>query len=184
MREVSRRALRLYPLLLSSARLVVLLQCIVTGGTPLNFRRQQNPGTRTLSRQSLLRQNDDFAPAAGANNNNSNCNKNRKRGIDHGLSHTAAAATDGISGEQTAAYASKTINTIMTATGGGIPSRGKAADTEDRDGAAAYPEAIEVSGADLASRSGGGAPHLDGVYLREWDVNGAPHFKRRSKVCD
>lgn len=24
--------------------------------------------------------------------------------------------------------------------------------------------------------------HLDGVYLREWDVNGAPHFKRRSKV--
>lgn len=24
--------------------------------------------------------------------------------------------------------------------------------------------------------------HLDGIYLREWDVNGAPHFKRRSKV--
>lgn len=43
---------------------------------------------------------------------------------------------------------------------------------------ALIPDALEVSGADLAK----GATHLDGVYLREWDVNGAPHFKRRSKV--
>lgn len=43
-----------------------------------------------------------------------------------------------------------------------------------------YPEAIQVSGADLVSR---GALQLDGVYVREWDVNGAPHFKRR-KVCN
>ena len=49
------------------------------------------------------------------------------------------------------------------------------------------PDAIEISGAELAVESTGGRPmqqqHLDGVYLREWDVNGAPHFKRRSKVC-
>lgn len=50
-------------------------------------------------------------------------------------------------------------------------------------------DAIEISGAELAVDSrGGGRPmrqqqHLDGIYLREWDVNGAPHFKRRSKVC-
>lgn len=43
---------------------------------------------------------------------------------------------------------------------------------------AEYPEAIEVSGADLV----GATVHLNGVYLREWDVNGAPHFKKRSKV--
>ena len=42
------------------------------------------------------------------------------------------------------------------------------------------PDAIEVSGADL----GTDPPHLDGVYIREREaeINGAPHFKRRSKV--
>lgn len=40
--------------------------------------------------------------------------------------------------------------------------------------------AVEVSGADSVR----GAVHLDGVYLREWDVNGAPHFRRRSKVIN
>lgn len=39
-------------------------------------------------------------------------------------------------------------------------------------------DAVEVSGADSVR----GAVHLDGVYLREWDVNDAPHFRRRSKV--
>lgn len=44
----------------------------------------------------------------------------------------------------------------------------------------ALPGAIKVSGADL----GRGAPYLDGVYIRERnaDINGAPHFKKRSKV--
>lgn len=136
-----------------------------------------------MIRPSLLWHIDDSALAAGAINN-CNRNKNWKRGTQHNLGHAAVAAARGISGGQTAAYASKAINTIITARGGGIQSRGNSADAEDGDGTAAYPEAIEVSGADLASRSGGGAPHLDGVYLREWDVNGAPHFKRRSKVCD
>ena len=53
-------------------------------------------------------------------------------------------------------------------------------------GGGSAPDAIEISGAELAVESSGGRPmqqqHLDGVYLREWDVNGAPHFKRRSKV--
>lgn len=44
----------------------------------------------------------------------------------------------------------------------------------------AYPDAVEVSGSD--PRVSSGTAHLDGVYLREWDVNGAPHFKRRSTV--
>ncbi|CAN0499346.1 unnamed protein product [Ectocarpus sp. 12 AP-2014] len=46
------------------------------------------------------------------------------------------------------------------------------------------PDAIEVWGADLAESTNGRSSqqqHLDGVYVREWDVNGAPHFKRRSK---
>lgn len=58
---------------------------------------------------------------------------------------------------------------------------------------ASAPDAIEISGAELAvdsssstsTSSGGRAAQqqrLDGIYLREWDVNGAPHFKRRSKV--
>lgn len=44
----------------------------------------------------------------------------------------------------------------------------------------ALPGAIKVSGADL----GRGAPYLDGVYIRERnaDINGAPHFRKRSKV--
>lgn len=45
--------------------------------------------------------------------------------------------------------------------------------------ASAIPDAVQVSGADLASS---GASQLDGIYLREWDVNGAPHFKKRSNV--
>lgn len=61
-------------------------------------------------------------------------------------------------------------------------------------GGASTPEAIEISGAELSdssSRNGSGGrakqhqhqqQHIDGIYLREWDVNGAPHFKRRSKV--
>lgn len=53
-------------------------------------------------------------------------------------------------------------------------------------GGASTPEAIEISGAELADSSNGSRrtqqQQLDGVYLREWDVNGAPHFKRRSKV--
>ena len=52
------------------------------------------------------------------------------------------------------------------------------------------PDAVEISGAELPvdSAGGGGRPtaqqqqRLDGIYVREWDVNGAPHFKRRSKV--
>lgn len=43
-----------------------------------------------------------------------------------------------------------------------------------------YPDAVEVSGADLHPAPG--TAQLDGVYLREWDVSGAPHFKRRSTV--
>ncbi|CAN0476488.1 unnamed protein product [Ectocarpus sp. 12 AP-2014] len=51
-------------------------------------------------------------------------------------------------------------------------------------GGSAAPDAIQVSGADLAESNNGRSSqqqHLDGVYVREWDVNGAPHFKRRSK---
>jgi len=54
---------------------------------------------------------------------------------------------------------------------------------------ASAPDAIEISGAELPvdTTSGGRAAQqqrLDGIYLREWDVNGAPHFKRRSKVWE
>lgn len=55
---------------------------------------------------------------------------------------------------------------------------------------ASAPDAIEISGAELpvdSTSSGGRAAQqqrLDGIYLREWDVNGAPHFKRRSKVWE
>lgn len=61
---------------------------------------------------------------------------------------------------------------------------GRALDHEARrrphGGDHALPGAIKVSGADL----GRGAPYLDGVYIREKnaDINGAPHFKKRSKV--
>lgn len=48
----------------------------------------------------------------------------------------------------------------------------------DVGGGTEYPDAIEITGADLI----GSSVRLDGIYLREWDVNGAPHFKRRSKV--
>eukprot|EP00903_Cladosiphon_okamuranus_P015364 g14190.t1 len=52
-------------------------------------------------------------------------------------------------------------------------------------GGGSVPDAIEISGVELPVGSSGGRPlqqqHLDGVYVREWDVNGAPHFKRRSK---
>ena len=52
------------------------------------------------------------------------------------------------------------------------------------DHGAGLPDAVEVSGADHATDRANREAHLhlDGVYLREWDVNGAPHFKRRSKV--
>lgn len=38
------------------------------------------------------------------------------------------------------------------------------------------PDAVEIRGADLGGRS---ATQLDGVYVRKWDVNSAPHFKKR-----
>lgn len=71
------------------------------------------------------------------------------------------------------------------------PGRGSGSDSSS--GGASTPEAIEISGAELSdssSNTGGGVgrakqfqqQHIDGIYLREWDVNGAPHFKRRSKV--
>lgn len=47
---------------------------------------------------------------------------------------------------------------------------------------AGLPDAVEVSGADVPGDKASREAHLDGIYLREWDVNGAPHFKRRSKV--
>ena len=51
-----------------------------------------------------------------------------------------------------------------------------------RQGQAGLPDAVEVSGADVPGDKASREAHLDGIYLREWDVNGAPHFKRRSKV--
>lgn len=88
---------------------------------------------------------------------------------------------------------STTAKLLDRITGGGAnnhrrrkhSSRHQAAAGGGGGGASAAPDAIEVSGADLGESTNGRLSqqqHLDGIYVREWDVNGAPHFKRRSKV--
>lgn len=96
-------------------------------------------------------------------------NRRRSKNLAGGASPNAAAAT--FFGED------MSNSNSMVSGGDGevlIPDRQTRDENSD-----IYPEAIQVSGADLASR---GAVHLDGVYLREWNIQGAPHFKRRSKV--
>lgn len=132
--------------------LVLLAYSIIATGA-LNH----NPGTHVVLQQAALR---DTGGVVGDANNL------RRRHHPRGQSHLNI--TSDIS------YGAQNTSGVAGVTGGETDEVG----TSVVDTGAEYPEAIEISGADLT----GCSVHLDGVYLREWDINGAPHFKRRSKV--
>lgn len=138
---------------ITACLLSLILACNVirtATSTPIH----PNPGSHNVLQQAALRANEAEGTTGNANLDNNVAN-NRRRSRNHAQ---GPGGRDGVAG-----YGKAETGHHFQGDGGG-----------------AFPQAVEVSGADLATR---GAVQLDGVYMREWDVNGAPHFKRRSKVC-